>query len=311
MPNFYIVSANGTTQRQMLETVLSELGKKGYTEGTRQEGGEWSEIISDSLSSGLFDDKRYILVENAALLGILPEKYEKFVSSSSDESVAIILVYDDDAKANHTRFLSKDVLKLCKISKPAPFPLWANERVVWVMNRSRELGLNMTRDGAQAIVDSLDTPEEIAAVLQNFRGFSKPVTQQLVSDLVLDDGSKNSLRLIDSICMGQVATCLKTFHALAKDDSQETMHKTLASVENRLRLCLFAKEPDNQIYARTIEAKKNYAWKMARTCAAKYSAQSILKYLSRIIAISITEKSGTGGGWQGFELATAEFLTGH
>ena len=310
MPNFYIISASGTTQRQMLETVLEELNKKGYTEGTRQEGGEWSEIISDSLSGGLFDDKRYILVESATLLGELPEKYEKFVSTSPDESVAIILVYGDDAKATHTKFFSKEILKSCNISKPAPFPVWANERVVWVLNRSRELGINMARDGAQAIVDSLDSPEEIAAVLQNFRGFDKPITQQLVSDLVLDDGSKNSLRLIDSLCMGQVTTCMKAFHALAKDDSQATMIQTLAMLENRLRLCLLAKEPDNQVYARAVEAKKNYAWKMARACAAKYSAQSILKYLSRIIAISVTEKSGTGGGWQGFELATAEFLAG-
>lgn len=311
MPNFYVISAGGTTQRQMLETVLDELSKKGYTEGTRQEGGEWSEIISDSLSGGLFDDKRYILVENAALLGTMPEKYGKFVSTSPDESVAIILVYGDDAKATHTKFLSKEILKSCNISKPAPFPIWANERVAWVLNRSRELGINMARDGAQAIVDSLDTPEEIAAVLQNFRGFDKQVTQQLVSDLVLDDGSKNSLRLIDSLCTRQVSTCMKAFHALAKDGASDTLIKTLASVENRLRLCLFAKEADNQIYARAVEAKKSYAWKMARACAAKYSQISILKYLARIIALSITEKSGTGGGWQAFELSTAEFLSSH
>ena len=294
----------------MLESVLSELAKQGYTEGTKQEGGTWPDLISDSLSGGLFDNRRYILVEEAAILGAMPENFAKFVTTSNDEQVAIVLVYGDDPRATHTKFFSKDVLKLCEISKPAPFPLWANERATWVQARARELSIPITRDGAEAIVDSLDTPEEIAAVLQNFRGFDKPVTASLVSDLVLDDGSKNMLRYIDSLCLGQTVQCLKVLDALSKaPTSDEVLIKTLSGLENRLRLCLFAKEQDSPVYARTIEAKKSYAWKMARACAAKHTPQTILNFLTSVIALSISRKSGTGGNWGTLVFLTTKFLS--
>jgi hypothetical protein len=69
MPSLLLISASGTAQRRLLEETVADFEKKGHVISGRQEGGEWSPLLSDNLSGGLFDEKRLIVVESASLLG--------------------------------------------------------------------------------------------------------------------------------------------------------------------------------------------------------------------------------------------------
>ena len=94
MPSLLLISASGTAQRRLLEETVADFEKKGHVISGRQEGGEWSPLLSDNLSGGLFDEKRLIVVESASLLGPFPENLDAMVEA--DSSVVILLIYESD-----------------------------------------------------------------------------------------------------------------------------------------------------------------------------------------------------------------------
>ena len=73
MPGLRLIVASGTGQRRLLEETTAELKKQGYETAARQEGGEWVPLLSENMSGGLFDEKRLVIVDSAALLGPMPE----------------------------------------------------------------------------------------------------------------------------------------------------------------------------------------------------------------------------------------------
>ena len=62
MPALLLIAASGTAQRRLLEETAAELEKKGYVAAGKQEGGEWSSLLSDNMTGGLFDESRFIIV---------------------------------------------------------------------------------------------------------------------------------------------------------------------------------------------------------------------------------------------------------
>ena len=107
MPALCLIVASGTSQRRLLEETVSEFRKKGYVLGSSQEGGEWSSVLSDNMSVGLFDEKKLVVVDSALLMGAMSEKLSPMIDTES--SVIILLVYDSDP----SKLIPKEVLKKC------------------------------------------------------------------------------------------------------------------------------------------------------------------------------------------------------
>ena len=139
MPSLLLISASGTAQRRLLEETVADHEKKGYVISGRQEGGEWGPLLSDNLSGGLFDEKRIVIVESAALMGPFPESLDTMVDG--DSSVLILLVYDSDP----VKIFPAQTLEKSRILKAAPFPRWPRERMMWASGLAAEMGIRIDR----------------------------------------------------------------------------------------------------------------------------------------------------------------------
>ena len=215
MPQLLLIAASGTAQRRLLEETAAALEKEGYTAAGKQEGGEWNSLLSDNMTGGLFDEKRFVVVESAFTMGAFPEKLASVVEPQSD--VILLLVYESDAKAQPSKFIPKDVLSKCRVVKPVEFPRWPRERQAWVTRLAGELEAPLTAQGAAMIVELLDDPEEIRAQLKSLKLLKKngAIDAADVRQMCLDDGSRNLLRLLDGLCTGDAVGVVKSLRAMS------------------------------------------------------------------------------------------------
>ncbi|MDO5114486.1 MAG: hypothetical protein Q4D58_00175 [Synergistaceae bacterium] len=306
MPQLLLIAASGTAQRRLLEETAAELEKKGYTAAGRQEGGDWNSLLSDNMTGGLFDDKRFIIIESAPLLGQLPEKLSFMVDPSSD--VALILVYESDPKSQPAKFIPKETLAKCRMLKAAEFPRWPRERQQWVSSLARELGVKVNPGGVSMIVELLDDPEEIRAQLKSLALFKRggEVSAADVEQLCLDDGSRNLLRLLDGLCDGDAVSVLRSFRAISRSGE---LIPTLTPIHNRMRLAWYSGlGKDGLFFAQALGAK-DYAWRKAKEADRRYGHAALTDFISALLRISIEERSGMGAGWNGLETAIAALLS--
>lgn len=305
MPALLLIAASGTAQRRLLEESCADLEKKGYAAAGKGEGGEWSSLLSDNMTGGLFDEKRYIVVEAAPLLGAFPEKLSFMVAPSA--AVVLVLVYESDVKSQPSKFIPKEVLARCRTVKAAEFPRWPRERQMWVAALAKELGVNVAPEGIAMIVELLEDPEEIRAQLKSLGLLKKisVVTAADVEELCLDDGGRNLLRLLDGLCTGEITGVLKSLGAMSK---AEDLIPALVPLHNRMRLAWYAGlGRDAAAFAEALGAK-DYAWRMAAQADRRYGHAAMTEFISDLIRINIEERSGAGAGWRGLEAAVIKLM---
>lgn len=302
MPSLSLIVASGASQRRVLDETVKSLGKKGYTLSGRQEGGEWVSLLSENMSGGLFDENRLVVVESAALLGVLPENLSSMVDA--DAPVVILLVYD----AEPTKFISKEILKKCAVIRAEEFPRWPRERQAWVSDKARKMGLTMDYDAVALMVELLEDPEEIRSQLAALHLLKKnaPVKMADVQAFCLDDGSGNLLKLLDSLCGGNAVAALKSLREISAGGE---LFPTITALHNRTRMALYAAEypRDSERFSRALGAR-NYAWRQATGAARLFGALALASFVTGLIKINMEEKSGRGSGWYGLELLLLELL---
>ncbi|MDO4988357.1 MAG: hypothetical protein Q4E17_04975, partial [Synergistes sp.] len=306
MPQLLLIAASGTAQRRILEECTAELEKKGYAHAGRQEGGEWSTLIADSMNGGLFDDKRYVVVESAPLLGVFPEKFSHTVEETSD--TVIVLVYESETKMQPQQFIPKDVTARCRVLKADPFPRWPRERCAWVLKLAKETGVRLMPDGAEMVVEMLDDPEEIRAQLKamSFMKKNAAITARDVEEMCMDDGNRDVFRLLDGLCTGDQRVVIKSFRSISK--TAHTVIPTLTTIYNRMRLAWYAGlGKDSLMFAKSLGAK-DYAWRMAGVADRAYGHDAITDFITDLIRINIDERSGLGSGWGGLETSVIRLL---
>ncbi|NLD05508.1 MAG: hypothetical protein GX672_06400 [Synergistaceae bacterium] len=302
MPSLLLISATGTAQRRLLEETVADFEKKGYVISGRQEGGEWSPLLSDNLSGGLFDENRIVIVDSASLLGPFPENLDPMVDA--DSPVVILLVYDSEP----SKIFPARTLKKCRILKAAPFPHWPRERMIWTLDMAKEMKIKIDREAAALIIELTEDPEEIRRQLSSLCLLKKgkSVNASDVENMCLDDGTRNLLKLLDGLCSGDHIKTLKSLNAISKNGD---LIPLVSAIHNRMRLAWYASiHPHKRsLFAQSLGAK-NYAWKMAGDAANRYSAVSISKFVLGLIKININEKSGIGSGWIGLETLVIELM---
>lgn len=303
MPKLRLIVASGTGQRRLLEETVKECEKKGYVQGGRQEGGEWSSLLADNLSGGLFDENRLIIVESAALLGPMPENCGAMVERESD--TIILLVYDADP----SKLFPKEVFQKCEVLKAEEYPRWPRERQNWVSALAQKMNVTIDRDAVAMLVELLEDPEEIRGQLLSLSMLSRQggVTKEDVEELCLDDGSRNLLKLLDSLCNGDGVTAVRSLREIAKHGD---LFPLLSALHNRMRLAAYAAAyPHNgAAFAKALGAR-DYAWRMAGQAARKYGPQALSDFVKGLILINVEEKSGRGAGWFSLELLILELTS--
>lgn len=305
MPELRLVVASGTSQRRLLEETTKELEKNGYVMSARQEGGEWQPLLADNMSGGLFDENRYIVIEDAESLGALPEQFSVMVQK--DSSVVIVLVYESEP----TKLIPKEILKDCKILKPAAYPRWPRERQQWVSNLARSMNVNLANDAAALIVELVEDPEEIRGQLITLSALkgNKIVSIDDVEGFCLDDGSKDLLRLLDGICNGDYVAAMKSLAAMKKTAQSGDLIKLTSALHNRFRLALYgAVAPKFANNFKNALGARDYAWRLAQNAARHFGAAAIFRFVLGIIKLNIGEKSGTSNGWHELEFLVAELF---
>lgn len=303
MPALCLIVASGTSQRRLLEETVSEFRKKGYILSSSQEGGEWSSVLSDNMSVGLFDEKKLVVVDSALLMGAMSEKLSPMIDTES--SVIILLVYDSDP----SKLIPKEVLKKCTVLKPAEIPRWPQERQIWVANLAKTMDVNINRDGISLMVELLEDPEEIRKQLVSLSLLKKQgrVTVEDVESLCFDDGNKNLLSLLDGLCKGEKISSLKSLHAISKKGD---LIPLISALHNRMRLAWYAASNPRKeaMFAKALGAR-NYAWRMALMASKRYGSKDIADFVIGLIRLNIEEKSGTSAGWSSLETLVISLLT--
>ena len=303
MPSLLLIAASGTAQRRLLEETVVDFEKKGYVVSGRQEGGEWSPLLSDNLSGGLFDENRIVIVDSASLLGPLPESFDPMIEA--DSPVVIILVYDSEP----VKLFPEKTFKRCRVLKAAPFPRWPNERTKWTLDLAKEMKIRIDRDAAALIVELTEDPEEIRRELSSLSLLKKNGTINVadVENMCLDDGARDLLKLLDGLCEGDYTKTLKSLHSISKNGD---LIPLVSAVHNRMRLAWYSSiyPKERALFEQSLGAK-NYAWRMAGNAVGRYSNESISKFVLGLIKININEKSGTGSGWTGIETLVIELMS--
>lgn len=303
MPSLLLIAASGTAQRRLLEETVAGFEKKGYVVSGRQEGGEWSPLLSDNLSGGLFDANRVVIVDSAPLLGPFPESLGPLIEV--DSPVTIILVYDSEP----VKLFPEKTFKRCRILKAASFPRWPNERMKWTLDLAKEMEIKIDREATALIVELTEDPEEIRRELSSLSLLKRSGTINAadVENMCLDDGARNLLKLLDGLCEGDYMKTLKSLHSISKNGE---LIPLVSAVHNRMRLAWYASihPKERALFAQSLEAK-NYAWSMAGNAAGRYGRESISKFVLGLIKININEKSGTGSGWTGLETLVIELMS--
>ena len=280
---------DGSWRRQL------QILEKGHVISGRQEGGEWSPLLSDNLSGGLFDEKRLIVVESASLLGPFPENLDAMVEA--DSSVVILLIYESDP----VKIFPPDTFKKCTVLKAAPFPRWPRERMMWTLELAGKMGIKIDRDAVSLIIELTEDPEEIR--------------RQLISLSMLKKGGTVTSD-VESMCLTTGPKLLKLrwpmLRRSCQNDQEPKRYFQNGDLIPRLchtqqmRLAWYASmHPGRERFAQALGAK-NYAWTMAGNAARSSWAAAIGRFILGLIKINIDEKSGTGSGWAGLETLVIE-----
>ena len=303
MPKILLITASGTAQRRLLATAIKRLESEGYGEMTRQEGGDWSSLLTENMSAGLFADRRAVLIEEAEKLGSFPESCLPLLHPEAP--VVILLVYSVDP----AKWLSKEALARCEILKSkeeAPKP-W--ERARWVQKKAREMGLELKNDAAELLAERVENPEEIEMELLKFVPIATGgnVSVEQIETLSAADGNSHLLRFLDSLCAGDFAVCAPEMVLLGKEKAE--LFPFLAAVQNRMRLAWYAACFPGHLsaIARSLGAR-DYAWKLAQKAASVYGKDALGRFIARSITIHLNEKVGAGAGWVDLQIAILELL---
>lgn len=305
MPELRLIAATGTAQRRLLEEASAELEKNGYVMSARQEGGEWASLLADNLSGGLFDEKRYIIVEEAESLGMLSENLASMIET--DASVVILVV----SAVDPSKLIPKKILQKCKILKPDVYPRWPNERQRWVENLARSMNINLAHDAAALMVELIEDPEEIRGQLKTLLAFkqSGQISVNDIQQFCLDDGSNNLLLLLDGICKGNYAAVMKTLASMKKTAQAGDLIKLTSALHNRFRLAIYgAIYPRLAVNFKQALSARDYAWRMSQEAVRRFGAKAVFRFVLGILRLNAGEKSGTSSGWHELEFIVIELF---
>ncbi len=304
MPHLMVASAAGTSQRRLVsETTRQEL-EKGYALAAKREGGEWKDLLSSENCGGLFEARRLVLVEEAHLLGKFPPGLESMLEGQ-ESATHVLLVYADDPKT----VFPKEVLPRIRWLRGEELPRFGAAKQRWVEARAAKMGIGVSPEGMNLLVESVEDPEEIVSELSKLVLASKDglIGVEEVRALCFDEGEKALLSLLDGLCEADIR---KVAGALPHLKRREPI-PVVAALHNRFRLAFYRSVFDSPRLAKSAsEALKArpYQERQASEAARHYERKRLGEFMKQLCGVNIGEKSGNRSGWFDLELAILGLL---
>lgn len=297
MPRLEAIAAPGGSGRRLLDETLAALASRGYPHRRSVEGGEWSTLLAEGNTGGLFDPLGVTVVEGAEDLGPFPKDLLPLLEGE-EASEVILLVYAGDPG----KLLSPEARKKILLHKGEKIPFWADARKKWLRSFASSKNILLDEEGASLLVDMIEDPEELRGEVEKLGMYARgrPVDGEMVRALSFDEGRNSVLRFLDAFCTGRPQEVFSALEHLRKEPSVLPL---LTALYNRLRpalyLSIFGAKRGGWVQ-KTFEVR-DYALRMSREASDHYSAGAIEALALGLLALSWTEKTGGAEGWWGFE----------
>lgn len=300
-----VIDARGSSQRRLLEETVSEYRKKGFAHDSRLEGVSWVDLLADSRSGGLFEEKRLVVVECAETMGSLQESLVSMVETGGNSETVCILLYNEDP----SRFFPKDLFKKLEVRRAEKVPHWTDARISWMQKRSSRGGAAWSREAMQLLAEWIEDPEELRNEMEKLEraAGTEGVTETLVRQLCLDEGGKVLLRLLDGLCHGRLDHVLAS---LAGMRVHEEPLRVISALHKRMRFSMYlsrygAKRKDELM---KVLGAKPYQMKQAGAAASRYSCEGLARFVQDMIRASYLAKTTSVDIWNDVELAVLRLL---
>lgn len=295
MPHLVIVSAAESSQRRLLSEAVSDCRSHGYEVREGQSWSGWSEILSDSMTSGLFSSKVARIVEDGPALGSFPDSFLGSLEGP-DSDVRLILVYG----GNHKKFLGKEIVGRSTLKEGEVIPFWPSQRVSWLLSKARSWGIDLSQDGASTMVEWVEDGEELLSVLHTLGKVADgaPVDLGLVKDMVLNQQGRGMLTLLDGFCSRRAGMCIQGIRELEENGE---LIPVLAALHKRARFALYLRKYGKDKGVEKAMGMTQYQARQAWEGAGLYELSELSHLMVGIIGLSMAERSGTGEGWMGLE----------
>ena len=292
MPALVLIAAPAGAQPRLRAETLSAYEKKGYVLDRRLETAAWPELFEEALTPSLFVPRRIFEVDDGRSLGVLPDKYKKYVERGDVD--VIFLIHSDKS-------LQKELGDVFETAFSVPYetaPYWPSQRVGWLQRIARASGCTLDAAAAALLAEWIEDEEELRSEVDKLAKAApnKRITVQQVNSLSMDEGGKGVLNLLDAVAKADVAAAVKSLAVLREEGE---LIPALAAVHKRVRGAMFA--------ARLGDAGAgavhltNFQTKTARAMAQTYGPELLSLWLGELIRLSWSERSGEGEGWEGLE----------
>lgn len=295
MPHLVIVSAAESSQRRLLSEAVSECRSQGYEVREGQSWDSWSELMSDSMATGLFSSKVARILEDPTSLGSFPSASID-VLEGPDSDVRLILVY----RGNHKKFLGKEVVAKSSLMEAEVVPFWPSKRVSWLIGKARSSGIDLSHEGASTMVEWLDDGEELLSVLATLGEVADGATVDLglVKEMVLNQQGRGMLTLLDGFCSRRAGLCIQGLREL--EDAGELI-PVLAALHKRIRFAFYLKKYGKDGGFERALGMTQYQARQAWEGAGLYDLAELAALMAEVIGLSMAERTGAGEGWIGLE----------
>lgn len=333
MPHIHIISATGTALRRLVAKHTAELEASGF-EVSRQEGGEWGELIAANAGGGLFGSRNAVVVESAERLGELPERYAPMLEGPDADNVLLLIcgsksADDDDSdggdgsgeKKRSQLPVSKSLLAKCTHTKapPAPSP-WSRERDDIVIAAASKHGVKPSSDSVAMLKERFDDIDELEREAEKVASYcaasgEKKMTAEHVSVLCFADGERDAFNFVDRLCSGDATAVLSSMRLIADKISDAGFFMPfLSMLHNRMRLALYEASYGREATAITKAlGARDYALRHARKAAAAYSGEGIERFMIDLFSIVAGSRAAEGSDRmdlsRGFETAVMDLLS--
>lgn len=305
MIHFIAVTGSGPSQRDLLAECKEELAQKGYETFERFSGQEWQDLFGALHTGGLFEELRAFVVEEADQLGPFPEgPFEELFRSGP--ATACLLVFEKDLPPG-LNSLPEDLLS---VKRPVRPPFWPSERVPWLEREARKRGIKISREAAQLLVEWTEDAVELLSEIEKLALASggELIGVELVEDLVVDEGGRQMLSLLDGLCEGNVPAVIGSLSFLRK---REEPLKIISALHKRMRLALYLSGAAPSL-ARTVESALEatpFQVRQSKKAVSIFPRRALRDFVVAMAALSASAKSGLGRGWDGIELEIIKLLS--
>ena len=229
MTHFIAVTGSGPSQRDLLAECKGELAERATD--LQRFTGEWQDLFG-ALSTGTLRGKARRRGGRGRTPGALSRG--SFETSSGPAATVCLLVFEKDLPAGLSS-LPKDLLT---VRKPAKVPFWPKERVSWLEREAKRRGVAISREAAQLLIEWTEDGVELLSELEKLAVASggETIGAELVGDLVVDEGGRQMLSLLDGLCQGDVSAVIGAISFLRE---REEPLKMISALHKRMRLALY------------------------------------------------------------------------